>query len=143
MSKQMRKKYWYLQDWGTYNNQTPVFVGYTVKEITTIIKRQKWNKEAVKKWCEDEDLAEFMEGKNGAVWKYEGWTLLYLPSWNGTWDDIETLVHECFHLVVGQLGGQKAFINGGSIEEEGMAYQQEYLFRSIRRKLASKMLTKK
>ena len=140
MQKQIKKKYWYLQDWGTYNNQTPVFVGYTIKEITTIIKKQDWNKEAIKKWCEDEDLAEFMEGKNGGVWKYDGWTLLYLPSWHGTWDDIETLVHECFHLTVAVLGHQKAFVNGGNVEEEGMAYQQEYLFRSIRRKLTSKMM---
>jgi hypothetical protein len=141
MSKQIKKKYWYLQDWGTYNNQTPVFVGYTIKEITAIIKKQGWNKEVTKKWCdESEELEKFMEGKNGSVWSYEGWSLMYLPHWHGTWDEMETLVHECFHLVIEQLGKQKAFINGERVEEEGMAYQQEYLFRSIRRKLASKMM---
>lgn len=139
----MVKKYWYIQEWGSYNNQTPVFVGYTTKEITSIIKRQKWNKEVVKKWCDDEDLEKFMEGKNGAVWSYEGWTLLYLPKWDGSWDDYETLMHECFHMVIGQLGVQKAFINGERIEEEAMAYQQEFLFRNIRRKLQQNVLDKK
>lgn len=139
------KKFWYIQDWGTYTCQTPVFVGYTPKEMLKVMKKQNWNKEVVKKFeGECEELTEYAEGKNGFVWSYEGWTLLSFPHWKGTWDDIETLVHECFHLVVAQLAKSKAFVRStDDIEEEGMAYQLEYLFRNIRIRLETELKKKK
>ena len=138
------KKYWYVQDWGTYGNETPVFVGYTIPEITKIMKKQDWSPKIIAEWCKDwDDRDNVFKDVAGGVWSCHGSTLLYLPSWNGSWNNYETLMHECFHLIIAGLGKGKLFINEGSIEEEGMAYQLEYLFRNIRIKLQKKLLDKK
>lgn len=138
--KTKRTKYWYLQDWGTYTTQTPVFVGYTPAEICVVLKRQKnFNKAAVTAFVHDLESSEkAFKTVQGGIWTSDnGYALMYLPKYEGTWSDIETLVHECFHLVIGQLGRAKMLINHSteSVEEEALAYQHEYLWRSIRRKL--------
>ena len=139
-----RTKFWYIQDCGTYKAEIPVFVGYSESEITAIIKKQKsWKKEAVSAWVEEhtdgkEDTT--MIGKLGWCWIHQdGWLVFSLGKFEDTWDDYETILHECFHIVIAILGISKMFINHsrGVIEEEGMAYLQEYLFRGIRKKLQS------
>lgn len=137
--KKKREKYWYIQDWGTYSVQTPIFVGYTISEITKIIARQKWDTQAKAEWAEDHQSAEVAFSKvTGGVWlSKSGHSILYLPKFEDTWGMYETIVHECFHLVINQLGKAKMMLNlsSGVIEEEAMAYQQEYLWKSIRRRL--------
>lgn len=140
MKKKKRTKYWYLQDWGTYTTQTPVFVGYTPAEICATLKRQKdFNKEAVAEFCEDIDETEkVFKTVQGGIWFTKtGFSIMYLPKYEGSWSDIETLVHECFHLVINQLGKSKMLINHSTqtVEEEALAYQQEYLWKNIRYKL--------
>lgn len=137
-------KFWYIQDWGTYGNQTLVFVGYTIPEITKIIKKKGFKSNIVAEWCKDwEGMENTFKNVAGGVWSNDGATVLYLPKWEDNWDNYETLLHECFHLVMAGLAKGKLFVNEGSIEEEGMAYQLEYLFRHIRIKLQKKLSTKK
>ena len=79
-----------------------------------------------------------MLGKLGWCWIHkDGYLVLSIQRFEDTWDDYETILHECFHIVIAILGVSKMFINHSRevIEEEGMAYLQEYLFRGIRRKL--------
>lgn len=138
--KKKRTKYWYLQDWGTYTTQIPVFVGYTPTEICEVLKRQKdFNKDAVASFCNDlDDTSNVFKTVQGGIWTSgNGYSLLYLPKYTGRLSDIATLVHECFHLVINQLGRHKLFINHStqSIEEEAMAYQQEFLWQAIQRRL--------
>lgn len=139
MSKKT-KKFWYLQDGGTYSFQIPVFVGYTIPEVVEVLKKQKGlNPEAIKEFVDGVEMAtKSFHGKQGGVWSTDsGWSILFLPSWEGSWNDIETLVHECFHLTINMLGRGKMMINcsSGTIEEEAIAYNQEYLWRNIRRRL--------
>lgn len=145
MRKLKRKKYWYIQDWGSYRNETPIFVGYSVKEITAIIKRQKnWLKQPVEAWVKGQGDSEqyFSNQRDGGIWFHEGWTVFWLKKYEDTWDDYETIMHECFHLVINICGRNKAMVNHSTqvIEEEAMAYQQEYLFRNIREKLQKEFL---
>jgi len=142
MKKKKLTRFWYIQDWGTYNVQTPVFFGYTIPEITRIMNKIEIKQEAKNLWNNDSKMTdEVFENKSGGVWRNSGYTLLYLPKFEDTWDLYETILHECVHLVLYQLGGHKMFINQScnSIEEEGLAYQIEFLFRAIRRKLQSKL----
>lgn len=139
--KKKRTKFWYLQDCGTYTAEIPVFVGYSINEITKIIKRQKnWKKASITAWIDEhlENDDSTLKGKQGWCWLHQdGWCVLSLAKFEDTWDDYETIMHECFHLTIAILGGSKQFINHSRevIEEEGMAYFQEYIFRGIRRKL--------
>lgn len=141
-----KTKFWYIQDWGTYDVQTLVCVGYSIPEITKIVNRIKIKQEARNAWNADMRSTEaFMAEKSGGVWRSKGYTVLYLPVFEDAWNIYETLMHECLHLVVYQLGQCKMFINmsDGTIEEEGLAYQQEYLFRAIRRKLQNHFMETK
>lgn len=137
--KKKRTKFWYIQSCGTYTSDIPVFVGYTVKEITQIVKKQNWKKEPKDAWIKnyDEDNLVFDESKTGGVWFSQGYAILWLREFKNDWTSYETIMHECFHLVVNLLGKSKMMINNsnGVVEEEAMAYQQEFLFREIRRKL--------
>lgn len=111
----------------------PVFVGYTNDEITKIIKRQKnWKKELRELW---ENHGGFKTELGGIVFD-GGYTILFLKGFEDVWEDYETLMHECFHIVM-KMAQARLLINHttNTIEEEALAYQQEYLFRSIRRKL--------
>lgn len=144
MKKNKSKKFWYIQNWGTYSNQTPIFVGYSADEITKELKNKRFEikKDVIETWQSDiESTRKVMSDSNtGAVWFKDGLSLLWLPDFKDDWKHLETIIHECFHLVIGILGREKMMVNFSSntIEEEAMAYQHEFLFRSIRRKLQEK-----
>lgn len=124
---------WFLQDWGTYQNQTIVVVGMTQKQIVSLMRRRKFDKVAIDAFEADDEIPKFFcEENKGGVWHHDGKTVMWLREWKDDWDHHETIVHECFHLVVEILGRQK---NMGFSHEEALAYQQEYLWRNIRRKL--------
>lgn len=141
MKKKARKplKFWYIQDWGTYTNQTPVFVGYTAKEITRALRKAKVKQEAVDLWAKGEaDHQKFMD-RQAFMWFDQGYSLMWIGKFTDTWNDHECILHECFHAVIHCLGKQKGLIRSESdIEDEAMAYALEYLFRGIRRKLQDK-----
>lgn len=131
-----RKKFYYIQDWGTYSVETPIIVGYTPKEITKLVKNSKWKDEVKSLWSES-DFDHLLEKGCALTLRDKGYTIVILESFQNNWSFYETLMHECFHLVVYVLGEERAFVNSSTdtIEDEGMAYQLEYLFRGIRTNL--------
>lgn len=143
--KKIRTKFWYIQDWGTYSNQTAVFVGFTPTEITKVMKKAGLSKEAIAEWENGAGAATKMftaEAENsGGMWfsNKGGYSLLWMPIFEDSWKCYDTLVHECCHAVLNILGGQKNMIRSLNhelfIEDEALAYQQEFLFRKIRNKL--------
>lgn len=131
------KKFFFIQGWGTYSNETPVFVGHTRKEITEVMKKQKLRKEAIDLWEQSitEETA-YTESASGFFWHNNGYSVISLPSFEDDWVHLDTVLHECFHATLIILGNSKAFIQGrDKIEDEGLAYQCEFLFREIRKKL--------
>lgn len=128
-----RRKFYFVQEWGTYSNETLVVVGMTKDEILALLKRKKYNKDIVNRFTSHGPSLECFSTKAAFVWAPPqfGATLLYFPEWRFDWDHIETLVHEINHLLFFVLGQKK----GMSDETEAMAYQNEFLFREIRRKL--------
>lgn len=131
------KKHWFILDWGTYTNQTFFSVGYTPSEILKILKKKKWvNKEFVDAITEDLDLLNDTTGKFSAfVWHKKGASIFWVPFFEDDWKFWDTIVHETHHLVR-FMSDDKMMLD----EEEAQAYQQEYFFRTIRRKLSDKFI---
>lgn len=136
------KKFWYIQDWGTYSNQTAVFIGYTESEALTVMKKAKFDKDTVARFEKDIFTdANFVATVSGFVWHdtQTPRTMLFMPEFKDTWISYETLMHECVHLTLNGLVKERRFVDfiGGRhhLEQEGIAYQVEYLFRSVRKRL--------
>lgn len=119
------KKFCFLQDWGTYSNQTFVVVGMTLKEIIAAMRRRNFKKSAILSFEKggrpksDEDAAAF-------VWVDGGMSLLWFPEWKLDITHYSDLVHETNHLVF-EIARDK----GMSEEAEAQAYLQEYLWNSL------------
>lgn len=134
LKKKKRTKAYFIQNWGTYSNQTFVVVGMKGKEILRAMKRAKLVKEAItdfEKEHEELDKSWLVDGHNGMCWIKDGRSLLWVREWKDDWDHHETLIHEIFHLVHAVLQKGKNMAN----EDEACAYQQEYLYRQIRRNI--------
>ncbi len=125
----------FIQDWGTYTNQTLVVLGMNRKQIVHQLKRFGVKKD-FKDWIEkngefiDENIAR--EDK-GFFAHNNGGSILWLKGWDNTWGAGEVLLHELHHAVHFILGQSKGML----AECEAMAYQQEWLFRTIRRRLTN------
>ncbi len=63
-------------------------------------------------------------------------TVLWLKVYDIHWECMETLIHELHHAVYIVLGKNRSMAD----EMEALAYQQEFLFRSIRQHLSDKLL---
>ena len=127
--KKQPKKY-FLQNWGTYSNDTFVCVGMNKKEITEALKKLSASKDIIDRW--ENKGCDFHEiGSNASVWEEDGLTLLWFKKWTKTWNDLNVLVHEIYHLIYLVLHKRK----GMADEQEGCAYQFEYLFNEMRKKL--------
>lgn len=132
--KKMRKII-FVQDYGTHTDQLLVCVGVSNKEIIAYCKNKK-NKIVPEfaDWVEktiDEKTIE--KNKGTFAWNDNmNGTVLHLKKNEDTWDFWETLIHELHHAVE-HFRVKKAMQD----EPEALAYQQEYLFRSIRKKLQS------
>jgi hypothetical protein len=128
------RKFVYFQDWGSYSNETLVVVGMTCKETLSYIKRNDLQfSEGFPNKLENFFESEKGAGCAGACVFDQGRSLLYFPRWYNCWDNWETLLHECYHLVYRICMKNKGMEN----EDEAIAYQLEYLFRNIRLKLKS------
>lgn len=131
MKRKKQPKY-YIQGWGTYSNETLVCVGMTFDEILAAQKKEKaypWIKKVM--LLDKHLIVEQLNAGNAFVWHNDGTTLLYFPEWKNNWNHWDTLIHEISHLIDFVMVGGKRM----SDETEGKAYQMEYLFREIRRKL--------
>ena len=124
-SKPIKGKGWFIQDWGTYSNQTLVVVGLKDPEVIRLLRRlNRHSARAFVRQNPDYDSA-------GFVFHHNGRSLLWLPRWKNTGEDILTLIHETNHLIHYVLNKDKGMGN----ETEAQAYQQEYLFKNIRGRL--------
>jgi len=124
----------YIQGWGTYTNQTIVVVGMTHDQITGVMRRMKADPKIIAAWDKDkkENDERWLAGaNNGCSWFHDGRSLVWFKDWKNNWEHWDTLVHELSHVIDQVLAVEK----GMATETEGKAYQFEYLFRQIRRKL--------
>lgn len=137
LRKKKSQKAYFIQDWGSYSNETLVVVAMNGDEILSAMKRLKIKKDVIDKFKEEKvtlDRSWFVNNNCAMCWIYEGRTILWLRDWKEDWDHYETLLHECFHLIHNVLQVNKNMAN----EDEGCAYELEFLFRSMRRKLYKK-----
>lgn len=135
MKSKLLKDTTFVQDYGTYSNEILVIVGEQnkkelfkyLKKIKAIKEFSKWVLENLDEWnksIKDKNKGQFCydDGVNG--------TVLMLRSTHDSWEYWEILMHECHHIVQ-HLAKRKGMFE----EVEAQAYLQEFLFRSIRRKL--------
>ena len=125
----------FIQDWGTYKNETLVCIGTGHKEVLRFINSHGIQKR-FKKWIlgNEELFKSAVDRKDNGFFLFnEGMSLLWLKDWKNDWEHYDTLLHELNHAVYFILGNSRLM----NAEPEGLAYQQEYLFREIRHKLAN------
>lgn len=132
--KKKLKKGAFYQNWGTYTNETLVAVNMSHVEIVRWMKTHKAKPEIIAEWeegKEDNEKIFLTDQHKGVTWTSKnGASLLWFKKWENTWDCFETLVHETRHLV------DAVFKDKRMLEEaEACAYQQEFFFRELRRKL--------
>ncbi len=126
----------FIQDWGTYSNETLVAVGETRENIFKWMKKNGIRQELIDQLEEDlEDNETMHRDCDGLVSSKDGRTFLWLKQYRkNNHDDADCLMHECLHLIQFVLFDEK----GMADEKEGPAYQLEYLVRNIRNKILSK-----
>jgi hypothetical protein len=130
----------FIQDWGTFTNETLVCVGSSKQEILAFMKANSVKVELIEKF---ERKPEPKGSSEAFTWSPEGTgcTLLWFRHWSGDPDDLDTLVHETNHLIY-DISRDKGFRD----EPEIQAYQQAYLFTGILKELTerhTKFLLKK
>lgn len=125
------KKIHFMQNWGSYSNQTFVCVDLTRAEIILALTNKYKSGPTIAAKAVENVTDDMFATCAGFVTRNEGRTLLWLKEWQNNWDCHETLMHECLHLIQG------VFMEGKGMqdEHEAQAYQLEFLFRSIRLKL--------
>lgn len=135
-SKTKQRKFSYLQEWGSYTNQTYIAIGMNHNEIVKDMKRRNFGAHIIKifndqKKENDDRWFNPQVGNTGVCWFHDGKSLLWLPHWKNDWEHWDTIVHEISHLIFEVMCKGKNM----TVETEAQAYQLEYLFRAIRRKL--------
>ena len=120
----------FIQDWGTFSNETLVCVNQDKAQILRYMKQTR-----IKPY-----LITLFEAKPETdalafVWtpSMTGCTMLWLKTWTGDFKDLDTLVHETNHLIY-DISRDKGFKD----EAEIQAYQQAYLFSGILEKLTAR-----
>jgi hypothetical protein len=118
----------YIQDWGTYTNETLVVVGMNQKQILAALVREGAIPDIVEAYgyVKPEDYE-----SDGFIWTYKGCTVLWLEDWKYDAAHLDTLVHETNHLVYNMMVKRKKMKE----EMEAQAYQQAYLFSAILKRL--------
>ncbi|MGA2886348.1 MAG: hypothetical protein ABSE80_14600 [Halobacteriota archaeon] len=119
----------FFQSWGTFTNETLICVAVTKKEILCFMKRNGVKPDLIERF---ERKADPSSTAAAFTWTPPGFgvTILWMNSWVGDDEDLNTLVHETNHLLY-DISRDKGFTN----EPEVQAYQQEYLFKNIRKEL--------
>lgn len=122
-----------LMEWGSYPNQTLLCVGMKKKQVAGILKRMAPNDTVfLKEFEKIEDPIE--NGANGAIFVKDGKTVLMMRPFVDEWSFWETMIHETAHLVHNVLGRSRGMMD----EDEARAYQQQYLFKTMRRAIMIK-----
>jgi len=137
MKKKKQKKnvpFAFIQDFGTYQDDMFVIVGAKSREdIVKVAKSARIKKSLIKYLSEGDIGTDFKEAGSIVSFTQDGTEnmVLFLHYWKNCWDFWETLMHELHHVVHFHIAVARRMEK----EAEALAYQQEYLFRSIRRKL--------
>lgn len=119
----------FIQDCGIFSAEIVVLVGTTKKKAIEYCKKHDFRTEVTKQVAAEGLWKDFGVGRFSFNTEAHSLVLL-LRYYEDTWQFWETLIHELNHVVY-RIADLKTFKD----EEEGQAYLQEYLFRSIRRKL--------
>jgi len=120
----------FIQDWGTFSNETLVCVNVDKAQILRYMKQTRIKHEIIALF-----EAKSETDAQAFVWTpvRTGCTLLWLRTWTGDSEDLDILVHETNHLVF-DISRDKGFKD----EAEIQAYQQAYLFSEILEKLTKR-----
>lgn len=133
----MIKKSLFVQTFGTYSDEIFVIIGqYDKRQVLKYLKKikakfefSKWVLENINEW--NSSLQD--KNKGQLCWndsKDSGGYVLMLRPVHDSWEYWEVLMHETHHAVQ-HMAKRKGFLD----EAENQAYLQEFLFRSLRRKL--------
>jgi hypothetical protein len=126
------KKCNFVQSWGSYSIETIVSVGTTHEEVVRYCKKMKFKKEMIEHLEKSkEEIKKLQKKSKGLFCILSPGNLIWINEYTDDWDFYQVLIHELFHAVFGEMGQER----GMEKEEEAMAYQQEFLFKEIRRKL--------
>lgn len=122
----------FIQDWGTYSNETFVFVDYSLEEIIKRLKNKGWTDLAnkIEAHSQKKDSV-FNKKNNGLSWVCGSKSILIFKDWKNDTKHLGLLTHELYHLIFAIMHRQK----GMATENEACAYQISYLFREIKDKL--------
>jgi hypothetical protein len=132
LKKPKGKKFFYIQDGGTYSNEVLVGVGVNAEDIIRYVKRNGLNfSDSFPRKLRTSFNNEARTNASGRTLFDEGRSILWLPEWRRDWEHYETLMHEVWHLVHRTLVVNKSM----EMEDEAQAYQLEYWFHNIREKL--------
>lgn len=134
--KSKNKPIIFIQPWGTYCNDTIVCVGGQYKDMVRFLKQLKYCKPEViqELVASEKDITAAIDKGNYGWFKFmqkSNYSIIWLKKIDDDWSCWEVLMHELHHAVACILGDERAMAN----EPEALAYQQEYLFRAIRRRL--------
>lgn len=138
MTKPNKTKGSFIQDWGTYGDETFVCVGLTKKEILQHAKKLELKKDYIA-WLSykldelDESSTRPYDDAFCLIRDDEPYTFLWMGEYNDNWDYWGLLIHECCHLIHARIMRHRQMWS----EDEAIAYQMEYMFQSIRRKIQS------
>jgi len=118
----------YIQDWGTYPNQTLVCSGVNYDSIISYCRKNKIKIDVSSK---EKLLKQSFEINYGlAIVFRDNSSLLWVKDYKNNWFWVENLMHEIHHLVF-MLSDNRNMSN----EMEAQAYQFCYLFKQIRKRL--------
>jgi hypothetical protein len=120
-------KIW-IQDWGTYGEQTLVCIGVTKEEILKWLKKVKGKPMFI---AAIEECFEVPTQCDGCFWYHSvaKGSILWLESLEYTPKSMAILSHEICHAVRRLLIEERNMVN----EVEAICYQTEYLTKSILR----------
>lgn len=120
----------FVLDWGTYACQSVVAINTPKAEVLAFMRRAKLKKAFVAAYEGDDVPSD--DDAAGYFWHVrepQGSVIAVTSPFN-QWPFWEALVHECHHAVHRWLGKDRGMEN----ETEALAYQQEYLWKTIRQK---------
>lgn len=142
MAKKKSKKFFFIQDGGTFPLELIVVIGFSWDEFISELKSKKhdFKKSFIKDIEEDKEFKNiFIDQSKDDTEDFPGLLhdqgsgiqILVIPRYGDAWKFWETLAHELFHSVHFEMVNRRKM---GS-ESEALAYQHGYLLRKIRRKL--------
>jgi hypothetical protein len=122
----------FIQDWGTYDNQTMVLVGYNLDQIIVAVEKAKWDRMTIILKSQKNDPGSwFNKSTSGLSWVCGTKSLLMFKDWKNDTKHLGCFTHELYHLIFQHMHKQRTM----AMENEACAYQISYLFRNIKDKL--------